>query len=341
MKLSIVDLSPNPIGGNRKQAIKNTLETAQKAEELGFSRIWLAEHHNTGNFAGRSPEVLIPFIAANTNSIRVGSGSVLLNHYSPFKVAEVFGTLEDTFPGRIDMGIGRATTGPVSDFALQRNRASRQFSDDSDEQIAELCAWMNDGFDAQHPFSKVKVHKDGAIPPLWLLGSSSWSASAAARLGLRYAFAGFINPAQSYKIVQHYRQNFKPSTAATGISKPELILSLSVYCLETKEEAARFAAPTQLMMKRMMQGDIESALETEENAIRILGGVPGIEPLVDPQSYPRSLIGTPETIKSDLGEIAKAFGADEIMIQCITGNHSTRLRSLGLLSEAFNLSAGL
>ena len=126
MKLSLVDLSPVPKNGDRHQAILNTLEMAQKAEEWGYERIWLAEHHATKSMAGRSPEVLIPFIAANTKTIRVGSGSVLLNHYSPFKVAEVFNTLEDMFPGRIDMGIGRATTGPITDIALQRNRSYRQ-----------------------------------------------------------------------------------------------------------------------------------------------------------------------------------------------------------------------
>ncbi|WP_428665692.1 MsnO8 family LLM class oxidoreductase [Runella sp.] len=338
MKLSIVDLSPLPFGGTRRQAIQNTLETAQKAEEWGYNRIWLAEHHNTENFAGRAPEVLIPYIAANTKKIRVGSGSVLLNHYSPFKVAEVFGILEDSFPGRIDMGIGRATTGPVSDFVLQRNREQRQLSDDSDEQITELCAWLNDGFDAKHPFNKVKVYNDGTVSDLWLLGSSSWSAAAAARLGLRYAFAGFINPTESYSIAQHYRRNFKPSADATGVKSPELIISLSVYCAESREQAAALAAPAQLMVRRMRQGDLKSPMETEANAIRILGGVPEPEELTDPRFPPRYLIGTPESLKTDLEKIGKAYGSDEIMVQCITANHHLRLQSLKLLSQVFELS---
>src|SRR5687768_915055 len=195
--------------------------------------------------AGRTPEVMIPFIASRTNKIRVGSGSVLLNHYSPFKVAETFSTLEDMFPGRIDMGIGRATTGPVTDVALQRIRSFRQTTDDSGEQLAELVAWMEDSFDSEHPFSQVKVHKNGSIPEFWLLGSSPWSASAAAQLGLRYSFAGFINPSQSYQITESYKRNFKPSKKLAGAERPELILSLSVYCAETEEEAARLSAPVQ------------------------------------------------------------------------------------------------
>src|SRR5690606_6641136 len=204
LKLSIVELSPVPVTGDRHQAILNSVEMAQKAEQWGFTRIWVAEHHGAQAMAGRAPEVLIPLIAAKTNRIRVGSGSVLLNHYSPYKVAENFSTLEDMFPGRIDMGIGRATTGVYSDIALQRNRSFRQTSEDSAEQLAELSSWMNDTFDEEHPFNRVKVAKNGSVPPFWLLGSSAWSASAAAQLGLRYAFAGFINPDQAFHISRTY-----------------------------------------------------------------------------------------------------------------------------------------
>lgn len=338
MKLSLIDLSPIPIGGNRRQAIKNTVDTAQKAEEWGYSRIWLAEHHNTKSFAGRAPEVLIPLVAAKTSKIRVGSGSVLLNHYSPFKVAEVFNTLEEMFPGRIDMGMGRANTGPLSDLALQRNRGYRQTTDDSDEQLVELLSWMNNSFNAEHAFSDVNVYKDDTLPSFWLLGSSSWSASAAAQLGLQYTFAGFINPNQSYQIAQLYKQNFIPSNDKTGIQQPTFILSLSIYCAETEKEAAWMAAPMQLMMKRLMQGDIQSPLESEEEAVRILGGTPMIERLLDAKVPPRALIGTPESIKADLKRIAKVYETDEIMIQCITPNHEIRLKSLKLLSEAFRLT---
>src|SRR6478609_741819 len=146
MRLSLLDLSPVPPNGDRSRAIANTIACAQRAEELGYTRIWVAEHHNTGALAGRAPEVLIPYIAAKTSKIRVGSGSVLLNHYSPYKVAENFAALNEMFPGRIALGVGRANTGPVSDVALQRNRTFRQDTEDSFEQLVELLDWFNGDF---------------------------------------------------------------------------------------------------------------------------------------------------------------------------------------------------
>lgn len=337
MKLSIIDLSVVPANGNRHQAIKNTLETAQEAEKSGFTRIWLAEHHGTGALAGRVPEVMIPYVAANTHKIKVGTGSILLNHYSPYKVAEVFGSLEDIFPGRIDMGIGRATTGPVIDIALQRNRSFRQMTDDSDEQLTELVNWMNDRFDGQHPFSKIKVANNGSLPDFWVLGSSPWSASAAAGLGLRYSFAGFINPDQSFSITQKYIRDFMPSHLASGVKKPELILSLSVYCAPTEEEANRLSAPAQLMMKRLLSGDIQRFMEEEETAVNLLGGLMPAERLKDPRIPPRILAGTPDQLYEELSAIGDTFQTDEIMIQCITPNHIGRLQSHKLLADRFGL----
>jgi luciferase family oxidoreductase group 1 len=335
MKLSIVDLSPIQKNSSRQQAFLNTLDMAQKAELWGYERIWLAEHHGTAALAGRSPEILIPYIAANTKKIKVGSGSVLLNHYSPYKVAEVFSTLEDLFPGRIDMGIGRATTGPVSDLALQRNRSYRQTTDDSDEQLVELLSWMNDSFDEKHTFSRTKVYKDGRVPDFWLLGSSQWSASAAAFMGLRYSFAGFINPSQAYQITDNYKRFFKPSKNPTGIEKPELMLSFHVYCAKTDEEAARFSAPVQLMLLRLMSGVINSLPEDEDTAVRILGGLREPVQMTNPRQPPQILAGTPDKIKNWLTEIGEVFGADEIMVQCVSGNHEARLQSHKLLAESF------
>lgn len=335
MKLSIVDLSPVHKNSNRSQALLNTLEMAQKGEQWGYERIWLAEHHGTAALAGRSPEVLIPFIASQTNRIKVGSGAVLLNHYSPFKVAEVFSTLEELFPGRIDMGIGRATTGPVSDIALQRNRSFRQTSDDSADQLSELLNWMNDSFDVSNAFSQTKVYKDNSIPDFWLLGSSQWSSMAAAQNGLRYSFAGFINPAQSFQITENYRRFFKPSNKATGIQKPELILSFHIYCAPTDEEAAKMSAPVQLMLRRLMTGDINSLPEDEETAVGLLGGLKEPVQMTNPYQPPQILAGTPEKIFRWLSEIADVFCADEIMVQCVTANHESRLKSHKLLAQTF------
>lgn len=189
MRLSIVDISVVPPAGSRTDAFRQSIELAQHAEHWGYERYWVAEHHGSPSVAGRAPEVLIAAIAAR---IRVGSGSVLLNHYSPFKVAEVFCTLNELYPGRIDLGAGRATTGPVTDMALQQDR-SRSFRADSNQQIVELVAWLEGGFPEDHSFAQHPVHTIASLPELHLLGSSPWSASAAAQLGLRYVFAGFIN----------------------------------------------------------------------------------------------------------------------------------------------------
>lgn len=339
IKLSLIELGAVAEGQTGSKAIKHIIETAQKAEEWGYNRIWLAEHHNTANFISRAPEVTIPLVASNTSSIRVGSGSVLLNHYSPFKVAEVFTLLGDMFPGRIDMGIGRATTGPVSDFALQRNRSTQQRSDDSEEQLKELLNWLTDGFEQRSPFSQVRAHHGkNNLPEFWLLGSSQWSAYTAGALGLNYAFAGFINPDQAYTISHKYRDNFSPGEHNLGGTKPRVMLSLSIYCSDTLEDAGKLAAPMIVMMHRMRQGDVNSPIESEGNAVALLGDIPAPSILSDARIPPRYLIGTPETIQKDLIEIAAAFDTDEIMVQCISNNMENRLKCLQLLAEAFELN---
>lgn len=338
MKLSLIELGAKPNGTSNSDAIKNIIETAQKIEEWGYHRIWLAEHHNTSNFISRSPEVTIPWVAANTSRIRVGSGSVLLNHYSPYKVAENFTLLGDMFPGRIDMGIGRATTGPVSDFALQRNRQIQQTSDDSEAQLVELLKWMTNGFEEKNVFSTIGIPHDQAnMPEFWLLGSSQWSAHTGGSLGLNYTFAGFINPDQAYVNAQRYRTNFVPAKHGLGGKQPRLMLSLSIYSGETLEAAGKLAAPMIVMMHRMRQGDINSPLESEENAVSMLGGVPERSEVNNPRVPPQYLIGTPEMIKDDLMAIAAAFEVDEIMIQCISTNQENRLKCLELLAEVFEL----
>ena len=205
MKISFVDQSIPPYEGDRKQVLSNTIETAKVIEDLGFERIWLAEHHNLPNFAGRTPEVLIAAVAENTKHICVGSGAVLLNHYSPFKVTEVFTTLCELYSGRIDLGIGRATTGQYSDIALQLNRPIHQTTADSMGQLVGLLAWLINDFPANHPFSKVKAYNDGSLPNVYLLGSSEWSAKAAAKLGLAYVYAVFISAEGTYPIINIQR----------------------------------------------------------------------------------------------------------------------------------------
>lgn len=333
MKLSIVDISTVLPGETRRDALLHSIDLAQHAERLGYERIWLAEHHGAAFVAGRAPEVLIAAIAAHTNTIRVGSGSVLLNHYSAFKVAEVFCTLNELYPGRIDLGAGRATTGPVTDFALQQDR-SKQFHSNSDEQITELVAWLDNSFPSNHPFAQTPVHSIESKPALHLLGSSPWSASAAAQLGLRYVFAGFINQGQASNIIQSYRSNFKPSEGPSGVSRPELILALHVICADTEEEARRQLAPVHIMYGNLSKGILDAAIPGPDDAVRALGGLPALQKYIPGSGLPPKFIGgTPESVQQQLTDIAKDFSVDEFMIQDMITDHQARLHSYELLSR--------
>jgi len=332
MRLSIVDVSTVSQGSTRHDALMNSIELAKYAERLGYTRIWVAEHHGARFIAGRAPEVLIAAIAANTSTIKVGSGSVLLNHYSVFKVAEVFCTLNELYPGRIDLGAGRATTGPVTDFALQQDR-SKQFRSDSNQQILELVSWLDNKFPSNHPFSQAPIYTIASKPRLHLLGSSPWSASAAAELGLSYVFAGFINQAGAAKIIDSYRKNFKPSDEKTGIKSPALILAVHVVCADTEEEASRQLAPVNLMYKNLSQGKLDAVLPDPDGAIKELGGMPTIEKYVRGSCVPPKFIGgTLDSVREQLENIANDFGVQEIMIQDMITDHKARLRSYELLA---------
>lgn len=337
MELSIVDLATVQPGKTRHDALMNSIEVAQHIERLGFKRIWVAEHHGSRAIAGRAPEILIAAIAAKTSSIRVGSGSVLLNHYSAFKVAEVFCTLNELYPGRIDLGAGRATTGPVTDFALQQDR-SKRFQSNSDQQIAELTAWLDKSFPDDHPFAQSPIHTIDSLPELHLLGSSGWSASAAAQLGLHYVFAGFINQQGARSVVDSYRANFRPSNGATGTQTPHVILSVHAVCADTEEEARKQIAPVNVMYSNLAKGVIDLALPSPEEAVKELGGLPRLERYVPGSGVPPKFItGTAEQVHEQIMHLAKDLSADEIMIQDMMTDHKARLRSYDLMAGVFGL----
>src|SRR5271154_4573222 len=208
MKLSIIDQCPVPAGFTTADAFRNTIDLARLAERLGYERYWIAEHHATGAFASPAPEVLIARVGAETSRIRIGSGGVMLPHYSPMKVAEAFRVLHALYPGRIDLGIGRAPGGtPLESYALRRNRALSP--DDFPEQLTELLAFLHKDFPADHRFSKIRLAPDmPGAPEVWLLGSSLWSAEAAAQFGLPYNFAHFIDPNTTREAIGNYRESF-------------------------------------------------------------------------------------------------------------------------------------
>src|SRR5438445_9327911 len=239
MLLSVLDQSPISEGSTGAEALRNTIDLAQLADSLGYHRYWVAEHHGGPMLAGASPEALIGPIASATSSIRVGSGGVMLPHYSPFKVAETFTILAALFPGRIDLGIGRASgTDPITTFALQRDR--RQASpDDFPEQLAELLAYFEDALPEDHPFQRLAATLPGlpALPEPWLLGSSPQSAIWAGQLGLPYAFADFINPGGA-EIAALYRERFTPERTLTTA---RTAVAAWVLCAPSDEEAQYLA----------------------------------------------------------------------------------------------------
>lgn len=332
----MVDLSPVPPGGGPTEAFADSVEMAQRAERLGYSRFWVAEHHGRSEgAAGSNPEVLIARIAALTERIRVGSGTVLLNHYSPFKVAEVFSVLHAMSPGRIDLGLGRANGRPVVDFALQRDRSQIQHLDDYPEQVAEVVAWLDNAFPEDHPFAAVRLHANAeGAPEPWVLGSSPDSAVLAGRLGLRYCFAGFINPGAATTASAMYHEHFRPAQSPSGVQEPHLALGMNVSCGETDAEGDRLRATVELFYQRLRAGVRKRGpLPTPDEAVSELGGVPRPSD-VRPGAWPQHISGGPERVAEMLQIMADDVGAKEIILQDLIARREDRVRSYELLAGA-------
>lgn len=342
MDLSIVDISSVPEEGTQIDALRNTLDLARHADRLGFARYWVAEHHAARMQASYAPEALIPSIAAVTERIRVGSGAVLLNHYSPFKVAETFRQLHATYPGRIDLGIGRATGGSVVDFALQRDRQEVRrtgAAQDYGEQLAEVLAWLWHGFPEDHPFSDhyPLMPEVPAGPPVWVLGSSTSSAAAAGQIGVPYTFAAFINPVQASEALDIYRANFQPTGTVGTPDEPHAMLALNAVCADTDSEAARLSMTVRGLYQRLSRGVIPEKQLTPEEAIEEMGVRP--EPTsLDERWSARTIAGDPERVRRAIELMVEDSGADEVMVQDIILDQQSRIRSYELLSEAFNLA---
>ncbi|MCW2966612.1 MAG: class flavin-dependent oxidoreductase [Solirubrobacteraceae bacterium] len=330
--LSVLDQSPIPEGSTGPDALANTLDLARLADELGYARYWVAEHHGGPMLASAAPEVLIGPIASATQRIHVGSGGVMLPHYSPFKVAEAFSILAGLYPGRIDMALGRASgTDPLTTLALQRDR-SRAMPDDFPQQLAELLAHLEDDLPAEHPFAHLPRSLPGRphAPEPWLLGSSPQSAIWAAQLGLPYAFADFINP-DGAAIAQSYREQF-----ADGVRepRPHTLVAAWVICAETDDEAQRLASSSRMTLRLLRRGQL-IPVPPPEKALRYLEheGVPTTGPLAGR----RGIIGSPETVRAGLEELAESYGADELMVVTITHDHGARRRSYELIADTFGL----
>ena len=333
LRLGVLDQSPVRTGGSAADSVHETLELAQAAERLGYQRYWLAEHHATPGLAGSCPEILIGQVAARTSRIRVGSGGVMLSHYSALKVAESFRMLELLFPGRIDLGIGRA---PGSDGRTARTL--RQVPEPAGaeffpEQIAELQGFLGDGLPAGHPAHGVRAMPEvPGAPELWLLGSSDQSAMMAAHFGAAFSFAHFINNEGGAEITRAYTRNFKPSRA---MAVPQASVAVFTVCAETEAEAWRLARSRELFI------------------LQLHTGRPGRYPSVEEaEAYPytaheraiveynrrRTVAGTPEQVRARLTALAADYGVDELIIVTITHDPKARLRSYELLAQAFELT---
>ena len=332
LALSVLDLSPIGAGSNSSQALQNTFALARLADRLGYTRYWLAEHHNMPGLASTAPEILIGHVASETKHIRVGSGGIMLPNHVPLKVVETFHVLEALHPGRIDLGIGRAPgTDALTAYALRKNKENRGI-DDFPQQINELLAFAEGQFPEGHPFQTVHaMPNDVPLPPIWLLGSSDYSARVAATLGVGFAFAHHINPHSAIQAVQLYRQDFTPSVRR---QQPYAILALSAICAETEAAAQDLAASQQLMWLRLHSGRP--------------GPLPSLE---EAKTYPytpaeraqihgfrsRALVGDPSQVYAQILALVAQTGADEVMVTTMVHNHAARLHSYELLAEASQL----
>ena len=333
MRLSVLDQSPVPEGSTGADALADTLDLARLADRLGYHRYWLAEHHGTPALACASPEVMIGLIAGRTQHIRVGSGGVMLPHYSPFKVAETFSVLAGLFPGRIDLGIGRAAgTDPMTTFALQRDRRTAG-PDDFPQQLAELLAHYDQTFPADHPFARLGRTLPGGEqqPELWLLGSSPQSAIWAAQLGLPYAFADFINPEGATAAAQ-YREGF---AASERLATPRVAVAVTAVCADTDEEAQRLAASGRMLIGLLRQGRL-IPVPPPERALRFLED--HTPPTPDPTAGRRAVVGSPATVRAGLEEVASRYGAEEVIVVTITWDHAARRHSYELIAEACGIA---
>jgi luciferase family oxidoreductase group 1 len=336
LHLSVVDQSPVRQGGTAADALRETIELAVASEKLGYERYWVAEHHNLPGFAGTSPEIMIGQIAARTQTIRVGSGGVMLSHYSALKVAEIFRMLESLYPHRIDLGIGRA---PGSD---QRTAAALAYPGKVrdigyfPEQVDHVIEYLSDRFEDEHPFPGIHAGPTppSSTPEVWLLGSGYDSALLAAERGLPFSYAYFfgIGVEHGTAIVDNYRRRFQPSAL---LAEPKVNVAVQVLCAETEAEAKRLVASRDLLRLRIVTGRF--------------GGVPPVEEALaypyTPQerafvehSHRTTVDGDPQQVKAQLEEIADMYHTDDLSVVTICYDFAARVRSYELVAEACGIA---
>jgi len=328
--LSVLDLSPVAAGSTGAQALRNSLDLAQLADRLGFTRYWVAEHHNMPAIASSAPDIMIGQIAAATERLRVGSGGVMLPNHAPLTVAERFKVLEALYPDRIDLGLGRAPgTDPATSYALRRRQGISE-EDDFLERFNELMLFETNGFPAGHPFHKVRaMPADVKLPPIYLLGSSDYSAQLSGHIGAAFAFAHHFASFDAATAMRIYRDSFKPSVSHTT---PYAILATHVVCAETDEEAERLAATVDLNIVRRAKGEYQPLASPEE---ALAYDYAPVDRARIAENRRRLSVGSPATVKARLAPLLEATQANELMVTTMIYDHAARKRSYELLAEAF------
>ncbi|GLS22855.1 N5,N10-methylene tetrahydromethanopterin reductase [Labrys miyagiensis] len=329
--LSVLDLSPVTTATSGAVALRNTLDLAQLADQLGFTRYWLAEHHNARSIASSAPDIMIGQVAAVTQHVRVGSGGVMLPNHAPLMVAERFKVLEALFPGRVDLGIGRAAgTDPVTSNALRRQDVTE---DDFLQRFQELVMFETREFPEAHPFHAVHAVPIGVpLPPIWLLGSSGYSADLAATAGAGFSFAHHFAKYDAATAMHAYRRKFCPSQWR---DRPYAILAVHVVCAETDAEAERLAATYDLTYARSSRGEY-LPLASPEEALAYAYALIDRERIQTNRA--RMFVGSPATIHSQLLPLVEATQADELMVSSMIYDHGARRRSYELMAERFGLT---
>jgi luciferase family oxidoreductase group 1 len=326
--LSVLDLSPVSAGMPPAQALRNSLDLARLADALGYTRYWVAEHHSMPAIASSAPDIMIGQIAAVTERIRVGSGGVMLPNHAPLTVAERFKVLEALYPGRIDLGLGRAPgTDPATSYMLRRRQGISE-EDDFLDRFNELMLLESRAFPVGHPFHNVRAMPEGVpLPPIFLLGSSDYSAQLAGQIGAAFAhhFANF----DAGEAMRLYRDNFRASPAH---ATPYAILATHVVCADTDAEAERLATTVELNFVRRAKGEYLPLASPEE---ALAYNYTPVDRTRIAQNRARLTVGAPATVKAKLAPLLEATKADELMVTTMIYDHAARRRSYELLKEAF------
>ncbi|WP_026676256.1 LLM class flavin-dependent oxidoreductase [Fictibacillus gelatini] len=330
LTLSVLDQSPVSFGSTPREAVQNTVRLAQETEKMGYHRFWVAEHHHTKNFAGSTPEVLISHLAAKTSTIRVGSGGVMLPHYSSYKVAENFRMLETLYPGRIDLGIGRAPGGmPLATMALQEGntRGIHHYP----QQVDDLIAYLHNAVDENHRFCGLEATPiPETAPEIWMLGSSGSSARLAAEKGIPFTFAHFINGIDGPAVAKAYREAFQPSSL---LAEPKVIAAIFAICADTEEQAERIASSLDLSILMLEKGERRNGVPSIEQALNY--PYTTYDLIRIRENRKRMIVGAPEQVKQQVLQLSNDYETDELMVVTITHDFNDKLNSYQLLSEMF------